>query len=396
MLIKIISVLLVISPISIYFAKGTMGFLIILTLFLMLDIILEKKVSSKLIGFIVLIIIFLNFNKIKPYFIYGISFIDINSTIEYAIRIIAFMSLTYFFSNRYKVELVSKYIVKYSNILLLEIIVSQIYLIYLFISGKGYTQTWGLKNYVGPYMTPHTYAYSIIIMIIMIEILFLIKRSNKIMFLYIFPVLSSFLCGARTPVMMMFIIFIIIRKFKTNTIVINTRFKIKNILIVLGIMIIITLFSNEIIKMIINSNIVTKFIETASEQNFDNGRVEYWNICMKSYLQSDILRQLLGNGIYSTVLDIKNSLGYEIWAHSDWVDIINSYGLIIVIIYTSLYINYFIKLRKWSGKKYMITFLGMAFIFLSTYNGIINYTHFLFVFCYISILALECSKEELE
>lgn len=393
MLNKIIAIVLILSPMSIFFAKGTMGFLIILTLLLSADIAKEKNISRKLIGCLAIIIVSFNFYKIKPYFIYNINSVNIDSTIEYAIRIIAFIIIAYFFSNFNKVNLVYRYIKKYSNIMLIELVVSQINLIYLFVSGKGYSETWGLKNFIGPYLTPHTYAYSLIIMIIIIEILFLIKKDNKVLVLYVFPIFSSLFCGARTPIVMMWIVFILIRKFKVNSIVIKTKFKRKNVLILLGMSIFFIILSNKFINIIVNSNILTKFIETSTEQNFDNGRMDYWRICMNYFIKSNIEYKFLGNGIYSTVLAIKESLGYEIWAHSDWIDILNSYGLVMLVIYTSLYIRYFIKLRKWSNTKWMINLLLVVFIFLSTYNGIINYTHFLFVFCYISILGVICKEE---
>lgn len=392
MLNKIIAIVLLLTPASIFFAKGTMGFLIILTSLLILDIVKEKKIVGKLIGILLISIVVFNFNKIKPYFIYNIKFIDINSTAEYGIRVISFMSIVYFFSNVDKVELVYKNFVKYSNILLIEVIISQINLIYLFISGKGYSETWGLNNFIGPYLTPHTYAYSLIIMLIIIEFLVLLKRSNKLLLLYVFPLFSSLFCGARTPIVMMWVVFIAIRKFKTSNIVIKKRFKIKNILIFIGVCIISLLLSNMIIDLVMNSNIITKFIETFNDQKFDNGRTDYWRICIDYYLKSDIIYKLLGNGIYCTVLAIKESLGYEIWAHSDWIDILNSYGIIVILAYLGLYVRYFLNLKKWTNVKCMMNLLGAVFIFLSTYNGIINYTHFLFVFCYISILVVKCKQ----
>lgn len=333
MLDKLITLTLVWTPISIFLGKWTMGFFILLNLFLLLKLIIERKMHSKILACLVLTLVIINYIKIKKYFYLDIKSVNPIDTIEYAIRIIGFINITYFFSDKSKVKNIYQRVIKYHKLILIQVVVAQINLLYLFITGKGYSDTWGLNNFIGPYQTPHTYAYSLIIMIIIIEFIYIITKNKKIMILYIFPLLSSIFCGARTPVVMMWIVFIVIRTLKLDNIPIKKRFKIKTVLIITFILIIVTIMFNVLIDIFINSSIFMKFLDTSKGNNFDNGRTDYWIICLEYYKNSDIFAKIVGNGIYSTVLAIKSKLGYEIWAHSDWIDILNSYGIIMLSIY---------------------------------------------------------------
>ena len=64
MLDKLITLTLVWTPISIFLGKWTMGFFILLNLFLLLKLIIERKMHSKILACLVLTLVIINYIKI--------------------------------------------------------------------------------------------------------------------------------------------------------------------------------------------------------------------------------------------------------------------------------------------------------------------------------------------
>lgn len=383
---KLLALLLSILPFCIFINRGINKVAILLVIFLVLRVLWNNKLMifplSALLG-----IIISNYKLAEQYFNLGLKSLDSINTMQYGMRLFEFIIMLYAFSNKRIIEDIYKNFIKYKKIILIEIIIAQILSVYLLITGIGFTNMWGMHNFVGFYDTPHPYGYSLIVMSVLIELLIRENNDKKLLILYIVPFVTALLTGARTPMVAMVAIVIIFRMFKIRFIKIPKKIKIKTLLIIsVGILFCI-IGGSSILEFILKSNIMDKFISTSNNGTFDNGRTIYWsNILKYFFTHFNIQEQLFGHGIFYTVVINKVTVGLEIWAHSDFVDIIVSYGLIALFIYLFFYINYFYKLGKNLKYRGVALSLLIIFTFLSSGNGTINYDGFIPSVIYIAIL----------
>lgn len=388
---KLISILLIASTIGIFIGKKTELLVFSLILLVFIKVLKEKKFLDKWVILLVIIIGVYNYIKVSQYFELGYSYLNQDGVIQYMIRLVGIISILQIFSYKKYVGNIYMYIKKLNNILLISIIIAQIYLIYLLISGKGFVEVWGLRNFVGASYSPHIYSYTLILMVTVIEWLYITIRDKRIFLLYFIPILTAFLSGARTPIISMALIIIATRFIKNKK---KNNIKYITLFSVIIISIFIILFSKQIYEYMIGSNLVEKFISTKNSGNFTNGRTFYWGNSLSYFINTNIINKMLGCGIYYTVLINKYTANLEIWAHSDIVDILVSYGMIMLIIYIISYIKYFRFLFKLQNYKKRIFLIMLSLVLLITTNGFVNYTVILPVLCFISIIEYHINYEK--
>lgn len=350
---------------------------------IMVLLLLRMVISKNLKGIILIIltggIILYNYYISKSYFSLNLNILNEDSNKIYAKSILTFILMLYIFSNKYTVSSIYKHFKKYSTFVLVEIILCQIFILIKLITKSGYIMRWGMSVFVGPFLSPHPYVYSLIIMIILIELLIIEKKNNFILFLYIVPLYTSILTGARTPTIILFLFFISVRFFKDKN-----RFCLKNkhILIFIAICIIFIIIGRDLLKLLFNSNLISKF---SSSENILNSRDMIWQGLLNDFNTFSIKEKILGHGIHYTVLLNLKNVKSSIWGHSDFIDILISYGILLMIIYIVVYLNYFKYIFDTGMNKKLVLGTLLYMILLSVFNGVVNYNGFISIVCYFSI-----------
>lgn len=382
---KFISILLASGLFLIFVNKWIGAFVVLAACSSILIMIKEKKIIGLLIGLIIVGLAIYNYNISKAYFYMDLENLNVGGNIQYAIRALTFLIMLYIFSDTDILNNIYENFKNYSNFILIEVIIAQLDILYLLISGKGYSSMWGLKVFIGRYVTPHPYGYSMIIMVIIIEWLIMQQKDKRLLLLYILPFLTSFLTGARTPLIAMLILFLSIRFFKRE-VKFKREIKFKTLIIIIFGFFILIVISPIIFRFIVNSNIIDKFLMSLQNNDITSGRSGFWKTLLLTYVnQFTIIEKLFGHGINYPSLINMITINHDIWAHSDFIDILISYGLIFVIIYTIFYLRYFYKLKKMGTNTLMVISLLLVYMFLSIGNGIINYNHFILSIGYLSI-----------
>lgn len=393
-----IAILLILYPMVVFLGRGSTMFLYSFLFLLIAKLFTEKIRFGKLIkisltGILIISLIIRNYLGILDEKVYFSGAFNLKSISIYAITMITIMATMYIFADIHRLKNIYTTVQKYTSIILLEVIISQIIIVYKFVSGSAFTYSNGLRNFTGTYPSagPHPFAYAMIFMVIVIEWLYLVRKNSMLLILYIVPILATILSGARTPTGALIIIFLSIRLFK------NRSQKSNNSLVTLialcGVILFTLIFYNHITKFIFDSAFIQKFTTAAKTSDVSSGRDIFWGICFNAFKNDfNIWQKLLGRGIYYTMLINKKGYNMLIWAHSDFLDILISYGLIFLIFYVVLYIRFFYKLFINSRNKIMVCGLFLGFIVLSTFNGIVNYTFFVGVFFYISMLILSLNQ----
>lgn len=380
---KAMALLLCIIPMSTFLSIGTNKIMILFVIMVILNIVKMKRKSSFLI-WIILIFTCLNYIKAQEYINYGLETLSKSTVDGYAFTIVIISGCLYLFCDLNFVRELYINIKGYINIIMMEVILIEIYDIYLLIMGKGFTSRWGMSVFAGTFSSPHVYAYSLIFIVIIIQWIFIEKKTYKVLALYIVPISTGFITGARTPLIIMLtligIFFILhIRKIK------QIGFAIKDIIFLIVIISFSIICFKTIIEYIYSSNTWEKILMTSESDNIMNSRDIIWNSVINTYiLDIGNLNKLIGSGIYYTVIINSNNISSEIWAHSDFIDVLVSYGAIVCLIYSFLYIRYFYKIGKWNVKD-MNLFVCISILILAMMNGLVNYTVMAYIFCYLSL-----------
>lgn len=361
------------------------GFLITIILIIKM---LKNRMDIKIIVVIISLIIMLyNFSYSTQYFSLGLDFLNGEQCIEYIERLLEFITMMIVFGDEKCLNSIYLCFKKYKKYLLTVVILAQVIIMYKFINGSGWCERWGMKNFVGRFQLPHVFGNSLIIMVVVIELLIIENNNKKLNILYIVPIVSSFLTGARTPMLATIGIFIVIKCFnKVNKTF--GQYKVKNIIIGCSFLFVVILFSMKINTILSESNIMRKFAEASSTGNISSSRFVFWDNLLTAYFNDfSVVDKLFGHGVYYSVKINYNTINSAIWSHSDFIDILISYGAIVLIIYIYIYIKYFYNLYKIkNGNKYIVIGIFFIILFVSSTNGTINYSGLGSIVCYFSIL----------
>ena len=390
---KVMALLLTIIPISTFLSIGANKIMILFIITLILNVIKLNKKSSFLIG-IILIFTCINYIKAQDYINYGFETLSKTTVNGYSFTIVIISGCLYLFCDFNFVRELYINIKGYINIIMIEVILIEIYDMYLLIIGKGFTSRWGMSVFSGTFSSPHVYAYSLIFIVVIIQWIFIEKKSYKVLALYIVPISTGFMTGARTPLIVMLAliaIFLITHIRKTKQI----GFTVKDIIFLLIILSVCIINFKTIAEYIYSSNIWEKMLMTSESDNVMNSRDIIWNSVMSTYLLDvGSVNKLIGSGIYYTVIINSNNISSEIWAHSDFIDILISFGAIVCLVYSFLYIRYFYKVGKWNVKD-MNLFICISIFVLAMINGLVNYTVTSYIFCYLSLYKISMTEKSL-
>lgn len=141
--------------------------------------------------------------------------------------------------------------------------------------------------------------------------------------------------------------------------------------------------------LVLNSNMMEKFAATTqsgqglSQREFwrrlTNTRSIFWVEQLKLFFNTPWYRQLIGNGINFTTHQ------YGLWAHSDFIEILCSYGYLGLFNYLALIIYTLRKLLR-PGRKHFL--IKCVCVFIWFFNAFINffYCYFCSMLCYPILL----------
>lgn len=390
-----IGMLIIGAPLLIFLGKATT--LILYGLFGISIIYISKKNSilEWILYLIVSILIILNiFKAINLMEIYP-GILKLQLILTYAMAMVSLFGIFKMCQDNELVKKLLIYIKKYKLVFLGEIVLSQLVIIYYLVSGKGFNIYEEINIFTGTYVEPHPFGYALIIMIILLEILKKFEKNENIRMLlnifYVIPIVAVFLTGARSVAIAFVLLLLgLLLRERSNK---NG----KSIVFIIGISFMLILFTlniTTIANFISESMFMDRFTQTISNGNVTSGRNVFWSQLLNSYInEMSMLTKLIGNGIFSTIILNSINYGMKIWAHSDIIDILISYGLIMLIIVAFQYINYFKNLIRMNGI-FIASFIILGILFLITTNGIINYPFFLVVFMYINLLF--CKEREIK
>ncbi|MCI8550435.1 MAG: hypothetical protein HFI68_07600 [Lachnospiraceae bacterium] len=139
------------------------------------------------------------------------------------------------------------------------------------------------------------------------------------------------------------------------------------------------------VALFIKTGMINKFIYVIEDpfgqsssffESFTSGRSKFWWVDLKDYFNSDLLCMITGHGFdYIYQLNLR-SVGMEIWAHNDFINILVGAGIIGLSVYLGiLYRGYKKILKSESG---MVKFLLVIYVlFPAFFNGFYIYYHFL-------------------
>lgn len=139
--------------------------------------------------------------------------------------------------------------------------------------------------------------------------------------------------------------------------------------------------------LVLNSNMMQKFAATfqqgLSQREFwrrlTNTRSIFWVEQLKLFFATPWYKQLLGNGINFTTHQ------YGLWAHSDFIEILCSYGYVGLANYIGIMIYTIANLLKTKRKHF---FIKCVCVFIWFFNAFINffYCYFCAMLCYPILL----------
>jgi hypothetical protein len=282
-----------------------------------------------------------------------------------------------------KIYLLNK---KYKKLLVIEVTIVYLNYLILFITRLGFDVHNGSSIYVGVYTNPHPMGYSLIILIIVTT--YLSKYYSKKMVLY-YPLAIILLIytSARTPTIIGIILIILLN------IKIENRIEVRKItigIVAISTIMLMTIIFHEVIqKLIINTPMIEKFLMT-SNKSILSGRDDFWPLLINDYLyEFNFIEKIFGHGVYySMYLNFRN-YNMVIWAHNDILDIVISFGMIIMLVYLYTYIRYFVYLFNNYHEKLKVILVTACTSCLMLLNGIINYPFFLMFFFYMGICFFE-------
>lgn len=138
---------------------------------------------------------------------------------------------------------------------------------------------------------------------------------------------------------------------------------------------------------VLNSSMMDKFAATfqqgLSEHEFlrrlTNSRSVFWVEQLEAFKQAPLLKQLFGNGINFTTHQV------GIWAHSDFIEILCSYGYVGLLNYLGLMIYSIYTLMKTRKRHF---FIKCVCVFIWFFNAFFNffYCYFCAMLCYPLLL----------
>ena len=389
---KLFFLILLISPATVFFAKG--GSVILYSIFTLgiLRLITTRDFKSKFIGIMILGIAMYNYSIIMGKSSYFTETLTKTSIVTYFFCILTLLMIFYIFSDYKKIMDINKMLISYYKVIYLEVIAAQIVLVIMFITGLGFKAMNGERNFIGLYNSPHTCGYSLFFMIIVIEWINVVTKKEDNILFYL-PIFLSLFTGARTPALISIFAFCIFKFGKKPKYLLKGKLTLKSFVVFNMLLSAIVLLYRPILNFILESPIIEKFIKTSSSGNLTSGRNIFWADLIARFSEDfTVSQKLFGTGIYNTMILNQKDFGMSIWAHSDFIDILISYGVIVLVVYVLSYLGFFLKIFKNTDRKFMVAAFAGLFMLLSGFNGLVNYSSMISIICYIGLLFIARDK----
>lgn len=256
----------------------------------------------------------------------------------------------------------------------IKLIKNQIIIIYIIfllqtLDSSKYMIMYDEKMFTGGLSHPHTLAYLILLIIIMINSIRDIRKSYKITY-YILIIESLYLLVLSSARLALICGIFIIIFFNKDIILMILGILLSSIYIHLNGIGSITFFS--------------KFARARERGSVSSGRNILWEIDMNHFKNSNIINKLIGNGIdFPYKLHLKE-YGDAIWSHNDFFNILIVNGVIGLGIYVYVLMNYIISISRDRSLGDKLSICGLL-ILVAFGNGLYSYTDFIIALVYIAI-----------
>lgn len=232
--------------------------------------------------------------------------------------------------------------------------------------GYEYNWNWGGTFFYGTNSMPHTLAYLMVITIVMVIIIIIIKRNVIYAGLAVIPTFCTFISGVRMALLPAGLLVIILIDVVCSSKSKSTIIKLIKAIIILSILFV--LFYDQILS----SNMMAKILKRQAS-SLSAGRTDIW-----LYLFSFFSRQpdKWFFGIGDQTIYYLNSINpvyhNEIWAHSDFIQILIGKGIICFGFYIYA-MMLFLKSLKEYRKNYYPNIIIVLIVSLAALNGFYNY-----------------------
>ena len=147
------------------------------------------------------------------------------------------------------------------------------------------------------------------------------------------------------------------------------------------------------ILIVVKSNMMNKVLATFQHvdnkvifwQKLTNTRSIFWIRQLELFNETSLLHRIIGNGINFTTYN------YGLWAHSDFLEILCSYGYIGLINYIVLLV---FLIRTFIRKSKTALLIKVVCVFIWFFNAFVNffYCYFCAMLCYPLLLMITSSK----
>ena len=253
--------------------------------------------------------------------------------------------------------------------------------------GRCYARSWGGRYYTGYTVSEHTLC-SGCCMVMAFILFFMKRRKHKTYdFAFFLPTAAAIMAsGARIfmiPLVFVFAIYYIyyIKSFSWK--------------ILLAPVVVLTA-----VYFFLRSGMASKFLFVQGNTYISNtvagqltsGRVDFWRIDIKAYIDLPIIKKIFGAGFDYVYSVNRASYGMNIWAHNDIIDLLLSGGLIGVCLYM-FEVGHFIKTLNRQFHRTLVRIIFSSYIMMPLIlNGFFGYQHYLYS-TVIFILAI-CELED--
>jgi hypothetical protein len=270
-----------------------------------------------------------------------------------------------------------KFIVVNNKLIKWELIIINLILFLSFFDSKSYVAKWGGGKYFMSYAEgPHPLAAIMILTVIITLTLSEITKNRKIYWLLILPSIAVLLTGARIMLVTLIALYLIVIKLD-----------IKSLRRLTAVSIIIFFLKDIFIRL----PSINKFLLQSSTGDISSGRFEFWTVDIQGFLDSDLIKKIIGSGFdYPYLLNFRTR-GVYIWAHNDIINLILSIGIIGLIVYLYFIIQYCIYMSKNLNIFNFAAFI-MFFIGSMCVNGFYNYSDFAISVSVLSVCIMSKSN----
>lgn len=295
---------------------------------------------------------------------------NISVSIRDTSKFISLIILLNLCTTKYFKNELEMFIQKHSKLIKYQIwCIYMVLFMHIFDSSK-YVITYGEKVFKGLFPHPHSLAYFILLMIIIVHIVYKKSESKKNRIIYNVLMLINIYILILTSARLATIIGII------TILYLNNSFNFVMFSTVIGVIYIKVIGLNNI-------SFFNKFSKASEQGSISSGRDIIWKIDLNYFFNSNIFNKLGGNGVDFPYKLHLEKYGLEIWSHNDFFNIILVYGIVGLMIY--LYTIY--KYIKFTDDKKVIKIIILLLIFsIGWGNGLYIYTDFIILLTLLPIL----------